>query len=801
MTFSFISNPDFLDVFISNLDEYRYPRFHRLQLQDLVPHIQLPVLGDYSGNGGTGYKGLDDGGGGYYGGNGGGCRQPSGAPPDALLRRQARAQTAATVPSSSCRLASEGSRFPCGAHRRGSHADASHASLLLRLRSGPALAEARRLHASVLVGGHRHGAVLSAQLVQVYARLGQTGHALRVLDGMPRRNSFAWNAAIKGLVDAGRFSEALETYRAMVDDGSVAADGFTYPPVIKACAVLGAVEQGRVIRDHVEAGVARGDATPNVFVQCALVNMFAKCGCLGEARSVFESMQEKDVVAWTAMIGGAVHAGDWLDAMCLFNRMRSEGFSADSVIIATVIPACGRVKELRAGTALHGCAVRCGVADDNCVSNALVDMYCKCGCLEMADYLFRSIYFKDVVSWSTLIAGYSQNGMYHVSVSLFTEMVAAGLKPNSNTMASILPSLSGLKLFRHGKEVHGFSLRYGLDQSKFLGSAFIDFYSRQGFLREAATVFELIPKKICHAGLTEKGLHFYNSMLQDYNISPDKEHYSCVVDLYSRSGKLDDAWKFISSLREGTEIDVLGCLLAACRVHNRMDIAELVAERIFEKNPSDPGYHILLSNIYADAGMCVRKKQQQHRPCLTSRTPNVDVCEENMELCILDFEGKIRTLPESVGQEAANSLTFMSVAAMHADASGESVPYGLRFDRLTCKIQESNDSKWESLSCPGHICTPTRKVPMAAADMPEQAMEASQHMFWSLALHNCPPSVSQEKKELVTRLYGPGLAPFMGNGNGNGLASSWSSRVCTCHENTTSAFEIIRDVQLYIAMM
>jgi pentatricopeptide repeat protein len=92
-------------------------------------------------------------------------------------------------------------------------------------------------------------------------------------------------------------------------------------------------------------------------------------------------------------------------------------------------------------------------------------------------------------------------------------------------------------------------------------------------------------------------------MLQDYNISPEKEHYSCVVDLYSRSGKLDDAWKFISSFQEETEIDVLGCLLGACRVHNRTDIAELVSERIFEQNPSDPGYHILLSNIYADARM------------------------------------------------------------------------------------------------------------------------------------------------------------------------------------------------------
>ena len=157
------------------------------------------------------------------------------------------------------------------------------------------------------------------------------------------------------------------------------------------------------------------------------------------------------MAAWT------VHAGDWLDAMCLFNRMRSEGFLADSVIVATVIPACGRMKELRAGTALHGCAVRCGVADDNCVSNALVDMYCKCGCLEMANHLFHSVDFKDVVSWSTLIARYSKNGMYHVSVRLFAEMVASRLKPKSNTMTSILSSLSGLKLFRHEIEVHGFS--------------------------------------------------------------------------------------------------------------------------------------------------------------------------------------------------------------------------------------------------------------------------------------------------------------------------------------------------------
>ncbi|KAL6657037.1 hypothetical protein ACP70R_004817 [Stipagrostis hirtigluma subsp. patula] len=628
----------------------------------------------------------------------------------------------------------------------------SHSSLLLRLQSGPALAEVERLHAALLVGGHRGSTVLAAQLVRAYARLGDAGlgHALRVFDGMPRRNSFAWNAVIKGLVDAGRFSEALERYWDMVRDGSVAADRFTYPPVLKACAALGAVEQGRKVRENMEANFSQGIVAPNVFVQCALVDMFSKCGCLDEARSVFESMGVRDLASWTSIIGGTVHGGDWLDVMNLLNQMRSAGFQADSVIFATVIPACGRMKELRTGMALHGCSVRCGVSDDICVSNALVDMYCKCASLDMAASLFSSMDYKDVVSWSTIIAGYSQNGMYHVSVNLVTEMIASGVKPNSTTLASVLPSLSELKLLRHGKEIHCFSLRNGLEHSEFLMSALVEFYGGQGFIREAEIAFEFTSKKdlvvwnsmvggyavnedsesalhalralqtvglrpdhvtvvsvlplcnqhsrflqgkeihayairhnisaVCsvsnalidmyckcgcleiargifrlmkerdkvtyntlissfgkhghedqafllfdlmkidgivpdkvtfvallsccsHAGLIDKGLWFYDSMLKDYNISPDKEHYSCIVDLYSRSGKLDEAWSFIADLEKVPEIDVLGCLLSACREHNRMDIAELVAKMIFEQNPNDPGYHILLSNMYANAGM------------------------------------------------------------------------------------------------------------------------------------------------------------------------------------------------------
>jgi pentatricopeptide repeat protein len=87
-------------------------------------------------------------------------------------------------------------------------------------------------------------------------------------------------------------------------------------------------------------------------------NIFAKCGCLSEAKSVFENMGVKDLASWAAMIGGAVHGADWIEVMNFLNRMRSEGFTPDFVIFATVILQCGRVKELGTGMALHGSSVR-----------------------------------------------------------------------------------------------------------------------------------------------------------------------------------------------------------------------------------------------------------------------------------------------------------------------------------------------------------------------------------------------------------------------------------------------------------
>ncbi|KAJ0978745.1 hypothetical protein J5N97_014219 [Dioscorea zingiberensis] len=581
----------------------------------------------------------------------------------------------------------------------------SYKTLFHHLRTTTSLDVARKLHGLVAVHGylkHNLSVVLGSQLVHTYVKLDRLQEALSLFHRLPERNSFAWNSILRGLLDASRFSQTIEFYRMMLEQGP-AADDYTYPLVLKACSALFDIEQGRRIRDEIEFHAVRCGARPNIYVQCALVDMFAKCGSLDDARVVFEEMPERDLVSWSSMICGTMQQGEWSEALSLFGRMRLEGLGLDSVIVATVIPACGRLADVGLGMGMHCCAVKYGFSDDLCVSNALIDMYCKCGYYQEARYVFQLMECKDVVSWSSIIAGHSQNCEYAQSLDLFIEMLSLHVRPSSITIASVLPAFSELKLINKGKEIHSYAIRQGFECDHFVASALIDLYCQCGLMREAEFIFDIMshsdiaignslitgytlrediesafdtlrtiiradlrpnsvtiitllplcnrltmlshgkelhgyvirgglqsvvsgeeailffnqmknekvePNKITfiallsacsHSGLVEMGLLFYNSMIEDYGIVPDMAHYSCMVDLHGRSGCLEDAWEFIQKIPLEPDIDVLGSLLGACRVHKRLDIAELVGRCILEKKTEDPGYHILLSNIYAAA--------------------------------------------------------------------------------------------------------------------------------------------------------------------------------------------------------
>ncbi|XP_010038522.2 putative pentatricopeptide repeat-containing protein At3g01580 [Eucalyptus grandis] len=629
--------------------------------------------------------------------------------------------------------------------------DRSYSYLLSRLKSPLDLLEAKRLHAVLIVRGvfapGTNGGFFGSQLVDVYVRVGRLGDARDVFEEVPKKGNVAYNAILRGLVSAERFSEAIDFFRWMLRE-EVVPDNFTYPIVLKACSGLNDLEAGRNVCDLIEFNETKFNAKRNVYVECAMIDMFAKCGSLAEARNVFEEMPRKDLASWSAMIGGTVRNGDSLEALCLLKRMRQEGLKPDSVTVASILPACGKLGDAHNGMALQGFAVRSGFESDIYVSNALMDMYGKCGLTDEAHAVFRSIVNKDSVSWSALIAGYSQNGEYRRSVELYLNMNNAGIKTNVIIASSVLPGLGKRKLLKHGKEMHGYIIKQGFESDGVIGSALIDMYMNCGTKRaaenilytisfhdiamfnsmivgysingnpdlalgifwkiwkfdltlNAVTILSILPvcteignvthgkeihgytirtsiggvvsvensliemyckgghlelgfkvfngmmeknimtynTIICahanhglgeqalsffeemrelrmrpnkvtfigllsacsHAGLVEEGWHLFDAMRSKYKIMPEREHYSCMVDLLGRAGQLDCAFNFIKEMPMEPDISVWGSLLSACRAHDNVVLASFVGRKIIDENLIDPGHHMLLYNIYASS--------------------------------------------------------------------------------------------------------------------------------------------------------------------------------------------------------
>ncbi|KAG5078770.1 hypothetical protein AAZX31_02G006800 [Glycine max] len=614
-----------------------------------------------------------------------------------------------------------------------------------RLKSPPNLHEARTLHALLLVLGFfqptcPHSSSFASQLVNVYVNFGSLQHAFLTFRALPHKPIIAWNAILRGLVAVGHFTKAIHFYHSMLQHG-VTPDNYTYPLVLKACSSLHALQLGRWVHETMH-----GKTKANVYVQCAVIDMFAKCGSVEDARRMFEEMPDRDLASWTALICGTMWNGECLEALLLFRKMRSEGLMPDSVIVASILPACGRLEAVKLGMALQGCAVRSGFESDLYVSNAVIDMYCKCGDPLEAHRVFSHMVYSDVVSWSTLIAGYSQNCLYQESYKLYIGMINVGLATNAIVATSVLPALGKLELLKQGKEMHNFVLKEGLMSDVVVGSALIVMYANCGSIKEAESIFECTSDKdimvwnsmivgynlvgdfesafftfrriwgaehrpnfitvvsilpICtqmgalrqgkeihgyvtksglglnvsvgnslidmyskcgflelgekvfkqmmvrnvttyntmisacgshgqgekglafyeqmkeegnrpnkvtfisllsacsHAGLLDRGWLLYNSMINDYGIEPNMEHYSCMVDLIGRAGDLDGAYKFITRMPMTPDANVFGSLLGACRLHNKVELTELLAERILQLKADDSGHYVLLSNLYA----------------------------------------------------------------------------------------------------------------------------------------------------------------------------------------------------------
>uniref|UniRef100_A0A2N9HNM9 DYW domain-containing protein n=1 Tax=Fagus sylvatica TaxID=28930 RepID=A0A2N9HNM9_FAGSY len=284
----------------------------------------------------------------------------------------------------------------------------------------------------------------------------------------------------------------------------------------------------------------------DVFVGAALIDMYAKCGCVESARKVFDKIEVRDTVLWNSMLAAYSQNGHPDESLTLCSEMALAGMRPTEATLVTVISASADIAALPQGIELHGFSWRHGFDSNDKVKTALVDMYAKCGSVKVARNLFERLKEKRVVSWNAIITGYAMHGHATEALDLFEEMKEKSL-PDHITFVGVLAACS-------------------------------------------------------HGGLLDEGWIFFESMVRDYHIDPTIQHFTCMVDLLGHCGRLDEAYNIIMQMRVMPDSGVWGALLNSCKIHGNIELGEVALEKLIELEPDDSGNYVILSNIYAQAG-------------------------------------------------------------------------------------------------------------------------------------------------------------------------------------------------------
>lgn len=397
-----------------------------------------------------------------------------------------------------------------------------------------------KLHALVAKLGFDRDVFVRTGLVSLYAKCGRLEDARKVFDEISEKNTVSWAAIISGFIDSRMFHEAVDMFRELLNSG-LKPDGFTIVRVLSACAHLGDSATGEWIDQYVTAENGMGR---NLFISTALVDMYAKCGNMERAQSVFKSMPEKDIVSWSAMIQGYASNGLPKEAIDMFFRMLDENTRPDCYATVGMLNACARLGALGLGEWVRDLMGRDEFLDNPVLGTALIDMYAKCGAIAQAWKVFQEMRNKDRVVWNAAISGLAMNGHEKAVFGLFGLMEKLRIIPDQNTFMGLLCACT-------------------------------------------------------HAGLVRDGRQYFYSMDRVYSVSPTIEHYGCLVDLLGRAGELDEAHRLIRSMPMEANTIIWGALLGGCRMHRHTQLGELAVKKLIELEPWNSGNYVLLSNIYS----------------------------------------------------------------------------------------------------------------------------------------------------------------------------------------------------------
>lgn len=405
-----------------------------------------------------------------------------------------------------------------------------------------ALSEGRQVHSHAIKTGLLVSNVYVCNtLLRLYVVCEDIRNAQKLFDRTPNRDLVTWTTLIQGYVKLGMPRDAVEAFFTMCEDNLV-ADEMTLVIVLSACSKLGDLSLGRRLHRYIHDNSVKRD----VFVRDALVDMFLKCGDADFAYETFNEIPVKNVVSWNSMILGLAQQGKFKEALTVFEEMRKEGVQPDDITLVGTLNSCANLGLLEVGRWVHSYIDKHKFKADSFIGNALVDMYGKCGRMDLAVEVFEHMKLKDVYSYSAIISCLAMHGEARLALDIFDSMSKLGINPDEVTFVGLLSACS-------------------------------------------------------HAGFVEEGLRHFKNMSRIYRLEPQNEHYGCVVDLLGRAGRFTDAEVFIKNMPIEPDAFVWGALLGACRLYGKVELGENVMKRLMEIEPDREGAYILMSNMYSSA--------------------------------------------------------------------------------------------------------------------------------------------------------------------------------------------------------
>ena len=523
----------------------------------------------------------------------------------------------------------------------------------------------REVHVLVRRDGLESDIRVGTALIQMYAKCGSIEEARQAFDNLTNRNVVSWtamvgayaqsgtigrtkvgdivtwNVMIGAYAGSGRGVEAYALYLKMKEEG-FQPNAVTYMSLLNDCASTGALEWVKDVHRHILEGGYESD----VRVGNALVHMYAKSGSIEDARMVFDRMKERDVITWNVMIGACAGSGRGVEAYDLYLKMK-EGFQPNAVTYMSLLNDCASTGALEWVKDVHRHILEGGYESDVRVGNALVHMYAKSGSIEDARMVFDRMKERDVITWTVMIGAYAGSGRGVEAYELYLKMKEEGFQPNAVTYVSLLNDFGSAGALEWVKDVHRHILEEGHESDVRMGSALVHMYAKSGSIEDAQLVFErmeecdvmtwnimiggfgqhgrgqdalelfrkmkadsLVPdaysfvallSACSHAGLVDEGRQIFCAM-KDYGVEPTVVHYTCMVDLLGRAGRLEETKRLISSMPVEANAGTWGALLGACRTYGNVELGELAAKEFMKLEPADASPYVLLSNIYAAAG-------------------------------------------------------------------------------------------------------------------------------------------------------------------------------------------------------